>query len=290
MATLPAAGHSEVVPSVVAPCHREVQSRGGEGVGTTPWRRRLENRNGSLHMHRNQDAFGRMILDYFNRGEGHEVVERDDGYVDVSGGPAAYFAEYPDWPPHQKKAMSYVRDRVLDVGCGAGRCCLYLQQKGHDVLGVDTSPLAVKVCRLRGVKHARVASITQFKSPSGAFDTILMMGNNFGLFGNFKRARWLLRRFRTLTSPKGRIVAETLDPYQTKDSMHLAYHRFNRRRGRMSGQIRLRVRYRNYSTPWFDYLIVSREEMKTIVKGTGWAIKRFIKSKTPSYAALLVKE
>ncbi len=51
--------------------------------------------------------------------------------------------------------MEFVNGRVLDVGCGAGRHSLYLQKKGFDVLGIDVSPLAVKVCRLKGVKKLK---------------------------------------------------------------------------------------------------------------------------------------
>ena len=46
----------------------------------------------------------------------------------------------------------------------------------------------------------------------GEFDTVVMFGNNFGLFGNPRRARWLLQRLRNLTSPAARIVAESRNP------------------------------------------------------------------------------
>lgn len=78
------------------------------------------------------------------------------------------------------------------------------------------------------------------------------MGNNLGLLASRGRARWLLRRFHRLTTEGGRIVAESLDQFQTTDPIHRSYQRTNRRRGRMPGQIRLRVRYRTLVTPWFD--------------------------------------
>jgi 2-polyprenyl-3-methyl-5-hydroxy-6-metoxy-1,4-benzoquinol methylase len=164
-----------------------------------------------------------------------------------------------------------------------------LQKHGHEVVGIDASPLAIKVCRQRGVKDVRVLPITQVSRALGRFDTILMMGNNFGLFGSRLRARWLLRRLHALTSPGARIVAESINVYQTKDPDHLRYQRFNRRRGRMSGQLRLRVRYRRYYTPWFNYLIVSPQEMKAILTGTGWRVKRFLKSAGFLYVAVLEK-
>ncbi len=237
-----------------------------------------------------QDAFGRAIYDYFEGEGGLEIVERDDGYFAVSGGPKAYLSEYKVWPGHQRKAMRFVKGRVLDIGCGAGRHSLYLQGKGFDVMGVDTSPLAVEVCRRRGIQNARVLSITQIGSKLGTFETILMLGNNFGLFGSAKRAKWLLRRFHKITSGKGRIIGESGNPYKTKRQEHLEYHELNRKRGRMPGQLRIRVRYSKYVTPWLDYLIVSKDEMEAILSDTGWKVKKFIDSENSAYIAIIEKE
>ncbi len=236
-----------------------------------------------------EDAFGHEMMDHLLGNDATEVVERDDGLIETSSGPKSYFSEYDDWPKHEKKAMKFVRGRVLDVGCGAGRHSLYLQGKGHDVVGIDISPLAIKVCKRRGLRTARVLPITRISKKLGIFDTILMMGNNFGLFGNPKRARWLLRRFRNLTSEEGRIVAETIDPYDTDRSEHLDYHKLNKKRGRMAGQTKLRIRYRKFTTPWFEYLFVSREEMKEILRGSGWKASRFLDSEGPAYVAIIEK-
>ena len=239
-----------------------------------------------------QDGFGRAIYDWHMGTKGVEIAERDDGWITPSGGPGGYFTEYAEWRPVEREAVDLAAGRVLDVGCGAGRVALYLQSKGLDVTGIDVSPLALKVCRLRGLKRVREMSITEVGPALGTFDTIAMFGNNFGLFGSFRRARWLLRRFRNLTSPGARIIAQTLDPYDSKEPGHKAYHRANRRRGRMGGQVRLRIRYLQYATPWFDYLLVSEEEMRQIAAGTGWTVARTIRSKAirPTYIAVLEKE
>lgn len=243
-----------------------------------------------------QDAYGHQLYDYFKGKGSFEIVENDDGYFDVSSfciissKNEGYFSKFKDWLPGQRKAMRYVKGRVLDIGCGAGKHSLYLQEKGFDVLGIDISPLAVRVCKLRGLKKARVMSITQINSKLGRFDTILMLGCNFGLFGSPKRAKWLLKRFHGITNENARIIAESIDPYKTTNAHHLEYHEFNRRRGRMPGQLRIRVRYKKYVTPWFDYLIVSRNEMKEIFKDTGWRIGRFIDSKWSYYMAIIEKE
>ncbi len=238
-----------------------------------------------------QDAFGQAMWDYAHGKGGSEIAELDSGMVAVSPGPAAYLAEHKDWPTFQKKAIALARGKVLDVGCGAGRVARYLQSKGLDATGIDNSPLAIKLCKKRGLKSAKVMSITQLTRRLGVFDTIVMYGNNFGLMGSFKRARWLLRRFRNMTTPGARILAQTADPYQTDVPEHLAYHRRNRRRGRMSGQLRLRIRYKTYATPYIDYLLVSRDEMARIVAGTGWRIAKTIDDASNyRYVAVLEKE
>lgn len=237
-----------------------------------------------------QDAFGHGIHDYFkDKGGEGEIVERDDGYIDVSGGPKAYFTEYKDWAPMERKAMRYARGRVLDIGSGAARHSLYLQGKGLEVLGIDNSPLAIEVCKLRGLRNAKVVPISQISSKLGVFDTVLMLGNNFGLFGSFEGARRLLKKLSRITSENGRIIASTNDVYKTDNPVHLSYHEFNRKRGRMAGQLRLRVRYQKYATPWFDYLIVSKEEMENILEGTGWEINKVIDSDGTMYIAIIDK-
>ena len=151
-------------------------------------------------MRSEQDAYGQEVYDYYQGQNVTEIIERDDGYVGTSAGPAAYFAPYADWPPHQQEAIKLAQGRVLDIGCGPGRVCLYLQEKGHEVVGIDNSPLAVKTAKLRGVRDARVLPITQVSRKAlGTFDTIVMFGNNFGLLANRQRAGWLLRRFRGRT-------------------------------------------------------------------------------------------
>jgi SAM-dependent methyltransferase len=237
------------------------------------------------------DAFGHALHDYLQSMEEgiFFIIERDDGLLDVLGS-QSYFAEYEEWPAHHQGAMSYVRGRVLDIGCGAGRHALHLQSQGFDVLGIDESPLAIEVCKTRGLQKARVLSITQASRKLGTFDTILLMGNNFGLLGSLKRAGWLLRRFHSLTSARGRIIAETLDPYPTQDPMHLEYQQHNRERGRAGGQVRIRVRYRKYVNPWFDYWFAPKDEMQRLLKGTGWTVQRFLDSDDLRYVAIIEKE
>ena len=238
-----------------------------------------------------RDAFGHVLLDHLNGQQAVEIIEREDGFIFASMEGKRYFSEFPDWDPVEQEAMRWiVPGRLLDLGCGAGRVALYLQDNGYEVVGIDVSPLAIDVCRRRGLKDGRLLSITQVGRKLGVFDNILMMGNNWGLMGNRKRARWLLRKFYAMTSPGARIIAASNDVYQTESTYHLAYQAYNRERGRMSGQIRMRVRYLVYRSDWSDYLMVSRDEMQSILSGTGWRVLKFLDSSGPAYVGILEKE
>ncbi len=236
-----------------------------------------------------QDAFGHAYYDYLKGETSFMIIERSDGYIEA-GNIAMYFTEYKDWPSHVKRAMKYVHGKVLDVGCGAGRHALYLQQNGFDVLGIDVSPLAIKVCKMRDLKKAKVLSVTGISSTLGTFDTILMLGGNFGLFANKQRTKWLLKRFYGMTRESAVVIAQSRNIYRTKEPHHLHYHECNRKRSRMAGQIRLRVRYKKYAEPWYDYLLVSPGEMRMLLQGTGWKIKKFIGVKGTLFTAIIEKK
>jgi SAM-dependent methyltransferase len=242
-------------------------------------------------MKRNKDAYGQLIEAYLEGKPSYEIVERDDGSIGPSGGAPTYFVEYKNWPEWQKRAIKFAAGRVLDVGAGAGRVSLYLQRRGCKVTAIDNSPLAIQVCRRRGVKDARVISIGEVgKFSANTFDTVVMYGNNFGLFGSRAGARRLLKILYARTTLNAVIIAESNDPYKTSDPSHLAYQKRNRKRGRMSGQLRIRIRFRESIGNWFDYLIVSKKEVQEILKGTGWKARQFFNSGKSTYTAVIAKE
>ena len=229
------------------------------------------------------------MLDHFEGRPSAEIVERDDGMIMVNRGPMMYFEPIRRWPQPESAAMKLVRGKVLDIGCGPGRVALHLQERGFDVTGIDVSPGAIRVARARGLRKARVMDLDDVDPSLGIFDTVVMFGNNFGLFGSRSGTVRRLRRLARVTSADARILASSRDPYQTDDPIHRAYHRRNRSRGRMGGQLRLRVRHRTWATPWFDYLLVSPEEMRQLVLEGGWRLRRTIGDGVQYYLGVLEK-
>jgi 2-polyprenyl-3-methyl-5-hydroxy-6-metoxy-1,4-benzoquinol methylase len=244
-----------------------------------------------MKMNPDEDAFGKIIYSHYKGEESSHCIERDDGYIDVWESGAVYFREFNDWSESEKEAMYYVEGKILDIGCGAGRHSLYLQKNNHEILAIDNSPDAIKTSKLRGLKNAKVMSLHDINPDLGVFDTILMMGNNFGLCGNPHNAKRLLKIFYAITSENGTIIAATANPYNTDLEEHLNYHQLNRTRGRLGGQLIIRIRIKKIKSPWMELLLVSPEELEEILKDTGWKIKNILNDKDDNfhYIAILGK-
>src|SRR5580692_8909959 len=116
------------------------------------------------------DAFGRALGDWARGHTDPETFERDDGYTEEGLGHELYVADFPAWLPAERRSVRYIRGRVVDVGCAAGRVPLYLQERGYDVVGLDSSARAVRTAAARGVKQTRCMSAEALTTDIGSFD------------------------------------------------------------------------------------------------------------------------
>jgi SAM-dependent methyltransferase len=163
---------------------------------------------------------------------------------------------------------------VVDIGSGAGRVSLHLQESGRDVVALDVSSRAVRSARLRGVENAWHVSARHISDEIGAFDTIILFGNNFGMFGTPEKVSKVLTGWARRTHAGARILAESTTPYYGgAPAIDRHHYRRNKADGLMPGQIRIRTVYRNSVGPWSDWLFVSRNEMRQLVRGTGWKVR-----------------
>jgi SAM-dependent methyltransferase len=247
------------------------------------------------------DVFGEMIRDAYaiKTGVGPrplvggrlprpviEIIERDDGLI--NGAPAAHYLDGPeDWQPYDRRAVDRARGEILDIGVGGGRIALELQRRGQDVTGLDISPGALDVCRRRGVRRLVEATVDAHAASGRTYDTFLLLGNNLGLLEGRQRAAGFLGALAAMANPGARVVGHGTDPYNTTDPAHTGYHRWNRERGRLGGQLRLRLRYRDLTTAWFDYLVCSADELRDLVTPTPWRLADVDAADAPYYLATL---
>jgi len=238
-----------------------------------------------------RDAFGHLLWDCLAGQDVIEVIERDDGFIGAAGSARRYFTPFRDWAPHERRAIAWARGRVLDIGCGAGRHALHLQEQGFAVTGIDLSPLAISVCRRRGLRDAQVVDITQVNPNSGPWDTLLLLGANLGLAGSVATGRALLARLAEVSSADARMIAESRDPSVIAEPLHVAYREANARRGRLPGQLTLRIRYHKRVTPWFEYLFLAKGELDGLLAGTQWRATQHLddEAEPGAYIALIEK-
>jgi SAM-dependent methyltransferase len=231
-----------------------------------------------------EDAYGAILLAALEGRDAAEVMEREDGAVWAGDG-SDYLDPPRKWPATERRMLRFARGRVLDVGCAAGRVALALQERGREVVAIDESPLAVEVARRRGVRDARALALVDVDARLGSFDTVLIVRNNFGL-GGPDGARELLERIAAITTPRGRLITDSVDPYRIDDAAIRA--------GTAAGGTgvfgqRLRVRHGRYTSPWFYYVMTSPETFAALVEGSPFQVERIIDDGSPRYGVVLGK-
>lgn len=236
-----------------------------------------------------EDAYGQAMVDHLRGRDAWEIVERDDGSFSMGAGPELYFAEFEQWRLSEQRAMRYVHGRVLDLGCGAGRAILYLQPQGHEVVGIDNSSGAIEVSGTRGPLDVRPIDLGDLPADIGTFDTVLMLGGGLGLLGDPEHGHQVLRKLADVTSQSARLIGASRDWTEEDDPDIQEYIERNLRMGRLSGQGRIRIRYRRFTTPWFNYMRIARAELGSLIERTPWHLEETLVGETGDYVAVLGK-
>lgn len=208
---------------------------------------------------RSRDAFGAALLDYLaGRDVPGLLLEAEGGEAGPAMHPEWFFRGFGRWDWWDRELLPLVRQGpVLDLGAGAGRAALYLQERGLAVTAVDASPGAVEVCRCRGVADVRLGDLTDPPTDQ-AWAAILLLCGNLGLGGSWEGSRRLLARLAGLAAPGAILIGDSVTPDGPP-------------------QIRLRIRYRDLATPWWAQYNIPAARMASLVEDTGWRVDRHLK-------------
>jgi len=217
---------------------------------------------------------------YLEGGTKVHEIERDDGDVnEIDTG--WYFSPFSMWRPIEQELAGYAIGKVIEVGCGSGRVSTYLEEQGHEVIGIDLSPLALQAAMIYGASDCRFIDANDMDFPEDYFDTVSLLGNGLGLTGEIESSRKMLGSLSKMVSYGGVLVATSRDPVKTENPLHLAYHQRNRDTGKPIGQVRLRIIFEGRKGDWFDFLFVEVDKIGEVIDGTGWKLEKLIQSDDP---------
>ena len=108
-----------------------------------------------------------------------EIIERDDHWLVCRPVRPTGRRRLKSGSSVERRAMQLVRGRVLDVGCGRDRPVLHSRTRGHEVVAIDISPLAVKTqAGFAEFRDARVCSVTQLSAGSVSSTRSSCLANN----------------------------------------------------------------------------------------------------------------
>jgi SAM-dependent methyltransferase len=156
-----------------------------------------------------EDILGTALLDY-QQGKYREDITTYSSLDEEDQLPLPYmFRTFKDMPKLEQKALKICQGEILDVGCGAGSHSLYLQNKGLSVTSLDSSPGAIEVSKLRGLKNTINENLLNFEGKT--YDTILILMNGVGLAGTLNGLEKFFTKLKSLLKTDGQILLDSSD-------------------------------------------------------------------------------
>jgi SAM-dependent methyltransferase len=160
--------------------------------------------------------------------------------------------------------LAHATAPVLDIGCGPGRHLAALAALGHDGLGLDLSPVAVRLARARGAE-AILRSVFADVPRAGQWRTALLLDGNIGIGG---APGALLARARALVAPGGAVLVETGAP------------------GTPTRRVRVRLESAQTVSPWFGWATVGADGIGPLARAAGLRLRTTFSADGRSFACL----
>jgi len=187
---------------------------------------------------------------------------------------AVFFREPAEMGSWELRALQLCQGRVLDVGAGAGCHALALQERGLEVVAVETCDAFVEVMRARGVMDARCAALAEVED--GPFDRLLLLMHGLGIAGNPDGLRWLLADAHRLVAREGCVLLDSRDPGEACDEPGF-------------GVAVMRFEYSGVMGPTFPWLFAGVEALERLAAEVGWETNVVLREPDGRYLASLTR-
>lgn len=231
------------------------------------------------------DPFGRAIRE-FHEGEQVEPLVQRDGEVTLDHPIEEFY--FGDASGDAAELLEHLDGPVLDLGCGAGRHALALQERVETV-AVDVSEHLVAVARDRGVDDARVADMFALREafPADRFRGVLSHGTQIGLAGSMDGLRAFLVDLAHVTTGDARAAVDGYDPDHPAAAELLGY-RADPARG-LAHRV-LQFEYEGELGEPLCFRLFSPERLREAAAPTPWRVARVEPDEEGShYRAILAK-
>ncbi|HET8855552.1 MAG TPA: class I SAM-dependent methyltransferase [Salinimicrobium sp.] len=215
-----------------------------------------------------QDVFGQAVKDFYQKGKAEDIkVHSPDFDDDVI--PVDYlFRSYSEMPFLEQKALELCSGKILDVGCGAGSHSLYLQnEKNLEVMGIDTSPGAIEVCKSRGIKNTK--EISFYELTGEKFNSILLLMNGTGIIGKLNNLDNFFSHLRNLLNPEGQVLLDSSDLQYLFDRDEEQGIGIDAAKP-YYGELQYRLSYKNFSSKKFDWLFLDYNSLNLACINNGF--------------------
>jgi SAM-dependent methyltransferase len=179
-------------------------------------------------------------------------------------------------------ALARCRGRVLDVGAGAGRHALALQEMGRDVVAIDLSPICVSLCQERGVSDARRFDVMKLDSEEqlGRFDTIFFGMQTIGVAGGIGPLENFLRRLGNCLETGGELIVDS-------SALREAWEGDEGDASPSRGEIVLSMRYRGWRGENFPWVYLAEADLADVAARAGFEMETLGSVESGEYLAVL---
>ncbi len=220
-----------------------------------------------------KDIFGRIYLDAY-KGKTTNYRLTSDGFELDKRSISVYIQGFKEWAKIEKRILSNLKGKILDLGAGTGRHSIYLQRKGCDIYALDLSPLAIKIMKNRGIKNTCELDWMEIdKKFKKEFDYVLMMFNNFGMVGNEKGIKKILKKVEKITKKNGKFIISTVDPEKLG--------------GGEFSKFPLIIEYKNMVSEISEMILMSPKYLEILLEKTNWEIQEYDYCERDFHAAYL---
>ncbi len=166
---------------------------------------------------------------------------------------------------------------------------MFLQRNNHEVVGLDNSPSALRVAEERGVEETKKLDINKLNCLKKEYDSLLLLGNNFGLLGTPQNAVDILKTLYKKATKNSVLLIGDRNPYKFNGEIHEKYFRKNLRENKLPGQLKIKLIYKDLKSNWINFLLLSPKELRKLIKKTPWTLYEILNEENKDYVGILKK-